>query len=433
MTRCFVESIIIAAFLLGSSFAGEIVVRPQAVPKTSVVRLGDVAEIRGVEGDRAARLAKLPLMPAPGAGTQRFLRQREVQDMLAAHGEDMSQLRFAGAAQVTIRPLADGAVTPPPAEGSRLKVVEIDAAAPMDGKAGRQSALDTGRVTTASDDKNSIAIRFSETIRKAMIDHLAAKSGYADGWRVTFSIGDRQRASLAAAASPLTCDGGVAPWIGKQRLVISFATADGPVNMPLLAEVTLSQPVVLAVRPISRGALITAADVEVQQVDNAPAANNRRGPVHAIDDLIGMEASRAIQVGEMIFTDQLAAPLLVKRGEAITVVAQGGGIRVTTTARARQDGARGDLVQLESLDTKTRYDARVVGVKEAMVLSPSQSIDRQSPEATSAARTENAQREAGVFRKYQSSPAAASAGVERQTTAFRKLIDPNGKRHVETR
>ena len=45
----------------------------------------------------AERLAALPLMPAPAPGTQRFLRMREVQDLLAAHGEDMSPLELSAA------------------------------------------------------------------------------------------------------------------------------------------------------------------------------------------------------------------------------------------------------------------------------------------------------------------------------------------------
>jgi flagella basal body P-ring formation protein FlgA len=98
-----------------------------------------------------------------------------------------------------------------------------------------------------------------------------------------------------------------------------------------------------------------------------------------------MEARQAIQVGSVIFTDQVQSPVLVKRGEVITVTSQGGGIRVRTSARARQDGAKGNLVQVESLDTKERYDARVVGPHEAAVfattvvapISPTSQSDRQ--------------------------------------------------------
>jgi flagella basal body P-ring formation protein FlgA len=62
---------------------------------------------------------------------------------------------------------------------------------------------------------------------------------------------------------------------------------------------------------------------------------------------------------------------LVKRGEEISVVARGGGIQVRTFARARQDGARGELIPVESLETREQYDAVVVGLREAVVFSAS--------------------------------------------------------------
>jgi flagella basal body P-ring formation protein FlgA len=96
-------------------------------------------------------------------------------------------------------------------------------------------------------------------------------------------------------------------------------------------------------------------------------ATNRRAPVTSIEQLIGMEASQPIAAGDVIFTDKIQAPVLVKRGEIITVVSQVGSIRVSTTARARQDGSRGELVQLESLETRETYDARVTGRREAAV------------------------------------------------------------------
>jgi flagella basal body P-ring formation protein FlgA len=80
-----------------------------------------------------------------------------------------------------------------------------------------------------------------------------------------------------------------------------------------------------------------------------------------------MEAARVIQAGQVIFSDDVQAPLLVKRGEEVTVYARGGGIQVRTLARARQDGARGELVPVESLETRERYDAVVVGLRAAVV------------------------------------------------------------------
>ena len=52
----------------------------------------------------------------------------------------------------------------------------------------------------------------------------------------------------------------------------------------------------------------------------------------------------------------------MKRGEEIAVYARGGGIQVRTVARARQDGARGELIGVESLEAKEPFDAVVTGI-----------------------------------------------------------------------
>jgi flagella basal body P-ring formation protein FlgA len=205
-------------------------------------------------------------------------------------------------------------------------------------------------------------------------------------------------------------------------------------QMPLLADVVLSQPVVMALRPIARGAVITAADVEVQQTENAPGVGGRRAPLHSVDELVGMEAGRAIQTGEIIFTDLVTAPLLVRRNEAVTVVAQGGGIRVHTTARARQDGARGDLIQVESLETKERFEARVTGLREASVFAPVSGPAQVTSANAGAAGSVDASPDANAFRRYQrQQPAPPRTDSNGNSTAFRKLINQNGKENVQSR
>src|SRR5262245_47836748 len=69
---------------------------------SSVVRLGDVATVASDDREQSQELARLLLMPAPAPGTERYLRKREIADMMAAHGVDLRDIRFAGADQVAI-------------------------------------------------------------------------------------------------------------------------------------------------------------------------------------------------------------------------------------------------------------------------------------------------------------------------------------------
>ena len=197
--------------------------------------------------------------------------------------------------------------------------------------------------------------------------HLEAKTGQAGNWHVACKFFPRELAMLDAAVAPPTCQGGREPWTGRQRFILTVPTKEGQVNLPIYADVSApAMAIAVAIRQISRGAMITAADVELQKVGAVPAGA-RRAPITSLEQLIGMEARQAIQAGEIVLSDKVQAPLLVKRGDIVTVVSQSGGIRVRTTARARQDGAKGELVQVESLETRQPYDARVTGHREAAV------------------------------------------------------------------
>jgi flagella basal body P-ring formation protein FlgA len=54
-------------------------------------------------------------------------------------------------------------------------------------------------------------------------------------------------------------------------------------------------------------------------------------------------------------------PLMVARGELVTVSAGRGAIHVRTRAKAMQPGRYGEFIEVESLDSQERYAARVVG------------------------------------------------------------------------
>jgi flagella basal body P-ring formation protein FlgA len=206
---------------------------------------------------------------------------------------------------------------------------------------------------------------------RLVIEYLSRTSGRKAQWQASFRVDVDDIAKVLSAKSPLECSGGNSPWTGKQRLVISFTGDQGPMRVGVYADVTATQPVVVAVQPIERGHVLTEADVEVQQWNNVPMTKGRREPVETVEPLIGMEATRPIQTGDTILGDDVRPPLMVKRGEEIAVYARGGGIQVRTIARARQDGARGELIGVESLEAKEPFDAVVTGMREAVVFSGS--------------------------------------------------------------
>jgi flagella basal body P-ring formation protein FlgA len=380
--RLCLAAIAVLMFCSSANAVTEITLREKVAANSSVVRLGDVATIESQSASEQRRLGAILLLPAPAPGTQRFVRLREIQDMLAAQGENIGQMRFGGADQVAIQ--------------SPAAVHSTKVQAPAGGKPNRQAALLVGQMQVSSPEAPVAGPKLTEAdaerlrgeLNELIKEYLSLKAGQAEAWRVTCIVPDRFLETLMTARTEPKCSEGREPWTGRQRFVVSFTTAKGNVQFPVLADVALATQAIVAVRPIERGGVITAAHVQLMTVDYAPARSDERVPLDSLDKVIGMEAREAIRAGEMVLSNQVRAPLLVKRGEELAVTARNGRIRVQTFARSLQDGARGDLVQVETLDKKDRYDVRVTGTREALVFSPTRPASTQSrlPRAETAKR-----------------------------------------------
>lgn len=340
--------------------AVEVRLRERVVTNAPLVRLGDVADLTLTDNQQRELLTAITVMPAPAPGTQRFVSRQTIEELLVAHGVEHWDFRFTGPSQVTIERASEINNTP---EGSQPNAVVT--------RLNRHAAILAGQAEEATSIKleEARAKLLREELNRLITAYLNTKYDDVVQWRVGCEVADRHLAVLNAATSPPVCSGGAAPWTGRQRFLVSFQTRNGATQIPVYADVAItSKPIVVAARPIERGAIITAADIELRNVDLTAGGPLRRPAIVAVGDAIGMEVRHAIRAGEPLFFDQLRSPVVVKRGEVITVTSQAGGIRVRTTARARQDAAVGELVQVESLETRERYDVRVTGPREATIL-----------------------------------------------------------------
>ena len=103
---------------------------------------------------------------------------------------------------------------------------------------------------------------------------------------------------------------------------------------------------------MDRGEIITAADVELRIIEESEKRPGRESLSMRWKG--GRHAATGDSPGEILIKEQLQLPIVVKRGELITVGSQAGGIRVRTSAKALQDGATGELIQVESVAGKQK-------------------------------------------------------------------------------
>jgi flagella basal body P-ring formation protein FlgA len=372
--------------------AVDVKLRERVAPKSSVVRLGDVAEISSADRQEARKLAAVPLMPAPAPETERFLRKREIADMLEASGVELASIHFDGAEQVAVGGASRVEQTVYIAPVSTQEKVPSPNPLP-DGDGfqsrNRHAAILAGEQLPSAlpdlDDTQADAVK--SQLCRIVGDYLKAKSGKAIVGRVDCNASDRQLSQLAAATSPPVCDGGSDPWTGRQKVTLTFTTTTGRVSVPVFADVAEPPaPIVVATRSVARGDVVTAADVEVRMIEPSAKTSGQRAVIDSTSKIVGMEARQPLQAGEIVFADQVQAPVIVKRGDLITVSSQSGGIRVRTSARALQEGAKGDLIEVESLQGKQHYDARVIGLREAAVFAPARVSAPLKPERIQSAR-----------------------------------------------
>jgi flagella basal body P-ring formation protein FlgA len=320
--------LLIAAVTLTTAAQGaELTIRAQAESSSSIVRLGDVVDISGASEQEFKELAAIPLVPAPAPGTQQYLAAAQIRDLLAAAGVDVSSLQFHGAAAVAI---ASPAVSAPPTDPTPAPHETFDEASVAD------------------------------QLTSAIVAHLQAQTGH-DLWDVDLVSNSKLVEAFHQFGSELEVRGGRAPWTGKQKFEVDAPRLKQPISA--YATVARRQMVVFAVRPIALGDFVRATDVELRSY----AGNASTRAVASLDAVIGKEAMQAIRPESIVLSNQLRSPLLVRRGERVSVRARAGGILVRTYATAQQDGSLGDLIRVQALEGRERYAARVAGLRELEV------------------------------------------------------------------
>jgi flagella basal body P-ring formation protein FlgA len=320
----------------GSSEAAEIILRNTCQSASTMVRLGDVAEIYASDEEQVKILSAVELMPAPASGGRRFLRAREIQEILAARGLNLTDHRLSGSSQIEI-------TRPAPAPHPLLSVTP-----------------DVGR-------------KARDAVCAAIVAHLQNNASVKEPWDVAVDLTNDQVRALADGAFKATVQGGTAPWVGPQQFVITPQVPKAN-SFPLEARVSLPPMVVVAVRSIASGSIIQPGDVALQR---SKSIQDGEDICDDLDQVVGNETTRSIGVGQFVDHDFICEPVLVHKGDAVTVYSRSSGLRVRTTGRARDDGSLGELISIESLLNRQAFFARVSGVHEVEIYA--RAVDARPP------------------------------------------------------
>jgi flagella basal body P-ring formation protein FlgA len=328
--KSFLAILACSALVVDAVYAAEIRLKPQARTSASIVTLGDVADVFAADAFQGEQLRGIELGPAPAPGRRRYVRIREVQDAVWTRGINLSLHQFSGVEQTEVAGPADVAVAE----------------------------------TQAFHAEPAERERAERTVSNLLLAYLRKQTNPREPFQLSFSLNDAQIEKVLVYGSRLIVEGGAAPWVGAQQFTLGLTDGKTPVRFAVDALSSLPPGIVAVIKPLSAGSIICPTDVEIR---SPTGVNPSIQPFRRIEDVVGQETTWSIPAGTVLTPQSVRRPIVVRRGQPVTVYARSAGLRVRTTARAREDGGLGDLITVEPLQSRDAFYAKVTGVQEAEV------------------------------------------------------------------
>jgi flagella basal body P-ring formation protein FlgA len=116
--------------------------------------------------------------------------------------------------------------------------------------------------------------------------------------------------------------------------------------------------VVVPNRDIGRGETIGETDLVYGTIASNTVFS---GIATSVDQLKGMEARRMLRAGEIVRAVDVRHPVVIAKGEIVTMTFEAPGITVTASGRAMSEGGIGDTVTVQNPASFRQISAIVTG------------------------------------------------------------------------
>lgn len=115
--------------------------------------------------------------------------------------------------------------------------------------------------------------------------------------------------------------------------------------------------------PVLSERVRAGTEIEPQHVSwrRVRADRVRRQTISDIGELIGMAPKRSIAINRPVRHSDLRTPVMVSKGDTVTMVFRRGGMTLTASGRAVEDGARNKMIRVINERSRLTVEARVEG------------------------------------------------------------------------
>ena len=191
-----------------------------------------------------------------------------------------------------------------------------------------------------------------EEAARAELERQAAAAGLTDARFELSVVPPRVPAACPGAVEVETLDTRQAT---RMRFAVRCPQA-GSSRLEYIVRARISASVVVMAAPIAANELLTDAHLALTQRDITTIAD----PVVAAQDAVGQTSRRSLRAGDVLRSNSLTAPVLVKRGDAVVMIASIEGIEVSTAGEALDAGAKRTTVRVKNTTSGQTLRMRVV-------------------------------------------------------------------------
>ncbi len=234
----------------------------------------------------------------------------------------------------------------------------------------QQSRADLSKIALQSPELIEVTTKSIEISRKTIEDIVLSFLDNNLPWdknRTTVKLVQASE-NLFLPDKPYTCK--VIPpvrtrYLGNVQLGVVFDVPGQPsIKAWASVRIDVETDVVVLQKPLNRNQAIEKGDVDVVSMDMADLPSNY---ISALSDVVGKRALRAMNPKEVLRTDIVELPPMVKRNDRVSIVAESETLRITAAGEVRESGGRGDRVKVINLNSNKEIFARVLDPKTVRV------------------------------------------------------------------
>jgi flagellar basal body P-ring formation protein FlgA len=123
------------------------------------------------------------------------------------------------------------------------------------------------------------------------------------------------------------------------------------------SRVMVSQEVVKTTRQIKKGEIFTTDNIHIETIKTERLLGNT---IKNIKDALGYEAVNYLPNGRYLLRRSMKKPALGSKGNKIMILAQRGGMKITTPGILKEDGYKDAMVQVLNIESKKIIYGRLV-------------------------------------------------------------------------